>query len=198
MLYMKARHPHLSHISTHFFSFSRPGFIIEVNRNSIVRQLCFTWNSAIFWKVAMLMSTAMAVFITRGILSSSSDSSEKIKTGFSNHWPLRIIHLIQGFPSTSKSLLLDVFFNLLDSSSCISCKPDKEKSISHLAYPEQPRYSCTRFWSCSGPTWESYKCSYRRHNRPSTLWSTSDQLWLLLSHLSSLTSGNKAKRRINR
>jgi len=38
-------------------------------------QLLVTLKRSIFWKVTRLMSTAMAVLITRGILSSSSDSS---------------------------------------------------------------------------------------------------------------------------
>lgn len=44
-----------------------------------------TWKRAIFWKVARLMSTAMAVLITRGNLSSSSESSKGNKHSWHHH-----------------------------------------------------------------------------------------------------------------
>lgn len=52
---------------------------------SKLQYVCFTvfvkgtLKRSIFWKVVKLMSTAMAVLITRGMLSSSSDSSESTK-----------------------------------------------------------------------------------------------------------------------
>lgn len=55
---------------------------LNVQRNFMFVCLlfCLALKRSIFWKVARLMSTAMAVLMTRGILSNNSDSSVKISS----------------------------------------------------------------------------------------------------------------------